>query len=75
MQPAPGSRARRRFPDGETRTQTGDTTIFQSWTAIPLTGLKVPQIPRVHIVNQRRDEVRNVHSFLADSGTETHFGA
>jgi len=34
-----------------------------------------PAVPGVHIVNERRDEVRNLHSFLVDSGTGTRLGA
>jgi hypothetical protein len=64
----------RRFSDGETRTRTGDTTIF-SREAEPLFQRRNP----CKCASQRRAaEDRGssqLRSFLADLGTETRFGA
>jgi hypothetical protein len=59
----------------EPHTTTPLIFIRQSWTEIPLTGFESPAIQQVRVKREKLEEVRNLHSFLADSGTETRQGA
>jgi hypothetical protein len=59
-----------RFPSGETRTRTGDTTIFRQRCAEP-DGPRFPALKPVSAPFTPRAKVRKLHEMVGDVGHET----